>query len=118
MKERSFTLLTKPLIANHKHFAFRGRLILTKKWRNTKESMCDEITSLWGNFAPIKGIVTLNLSLYYGDNRKRDIDAYLKMLLDSMTGIVYEDDSQIDELHVFKFKDKENPRTEIIVGER
>ena len=48
---------------------------------------------------------------YYGDKRKRDIDAYLKILLDAMSGIVYADDSQINEMHLFKEVDVENPRT-------
>lgn len=74
-----------------------------------------EIKSLWGHFAPNTGDVTLNVMFYYGDNRKRDIDAYLKILLDSMSGIVYEDDCQVTELHAFKEVDKENPRTVIQV---
>lgn len=52
---------------------------------------------------------------YYGDNRKRDIDAYLKILLDAMSEIVYEDDSQITEMHLFKEVDIANPRTVIQV---
>lgn len=55
----------------------------------------------------------MNILLYFGDNRRRDIDAYLKILLDAMTGIVYEDDSQIDEMHVFKQVDIKSPRTVI-----
>ena len=57
----------------------------------------------------------LNIIFYYVYNRKRDIDAYLKILLDAMSEIVYADDSQINEMHLFKEVDVENPRTVIQV---
>ena len=62
-----------------------------------------------------EGEVTLNIMFYYGDKRKRDIDAYLKILLDAMSGIVYGDDSQVTEMHLFKEVDIANPRTVIQV---
>ena len=110
---KTITLLTKPIIVNRKHIIARNRLILSKEYRDTKEAMQWEIKSTWGTTAPLAGVVTLNIMFYYGDNRKRDIDAYLKILLDSMSGIVYEDDDQIVEMHVFKETDKSNPRTVI-----
>lgn len=108
------TIKTKPIPVNQKYGVIRGRLLLTKAYRDTKSAMEWEIRSTW-RIAPHTGSVALNVMFYYGDNRKRDIDAYLKILLDAMTGIVYEDDSQVEELHVFKMIDKENPRTEIQV---
>lgn len=38
------------------------------------------------------------------DKRKRDLDNYMKALLDaiSITGLVWEDDSQIDQLAIFR----------------
>jgi len=38
--------------------------------------------------------------LFMPDKRRRDIDNYNKILLDSLTGIVWEDDSQIDILTI------------------
>ena len=64
---------------------------------------------------PLDSNLAMNIIFYYGDKRRRDIDAYLKILLDSMEGIVYTDDVLINELHVFKEYDKENPRTELQV---
>ena len=40
--------------------------------------------------------------LYFKTRAKRDIDNYNKAILDSMTKIIYEDDSQIEELNVKK----------------
>ncbi len=109
---KTITLLTKPVPVNQKYSVIRGKMFLSKDYRNTKEAMEWEVKSqIKGE--PLKGEVTLNIMFYYGDNRKRDIDAYLKILLDSMSGIVYEDDCQISEMHVFKEVDKEKPRTVI-----
>ena len=45
----------------------------------------------------------VRIRLYFKDKRKRDIDNYNKVILDSMTKIIYEeDDSQIEELNVKK----------------
>lgn len=111
---KTIVLKTKPIPVNQKYSVIRGRMLLSKTYRDTKTAMEWEIRSTW-RIAPHTGSVAVNVLFYYGDNRKRDIDAYLKILLDAMSGTVYEDDSQIDELHVFKMVDKENPRTEIQV---
>ena len=47
---------------------------------------------------PIKMIIVFSIK----DKRRRDIDNMLKVLLDSMNKIVFEDDSQVIELHVKK----------------
>ncbi len=50
----------------------------------------------------LKNKLKVSISLYFKDKRKRDIDNYNKGILDAMTGIIYQDDSQIEELYVFK----------------
>ena len=42
----------------------------------------------------------VSIRLFMPDKRRRDIDNYNKILLDSLTGIVWEDDSQIDILTI------------------
>lgn len=111
---KTIVLYTKPIPVNQKYFVRNGRNILSKKYRDAKEAMQWEITAAWSGEALTED-VTLNIMQYFGDNRKRDIDAYLKILLDSMTGIVYNDDSQITEMHIYKEKDLDNPRIEIQV---
>lgn len=59
--------------------------------------------------------VVIQMSLFFGTRRKQDIDNYSKLVLDSLSGIVYEDDSQIFNLNIVKFYDKENPRVELII---
>lgn len=55
------------------------------------------------------------VTLYFGTKRKCDIDNFCKILLDSLTGIVWVDDSQIVELHTSKRYDKKEPRIEVEV---
>lgn len=62
---------------------------------------------------PKIGEIDLRVELFFGDNRKRDIDNYNKILLDAFTGILWEDDSQIQSLLIVKNKDIKNPRIEI-----
>jgi Holliday junction resolvase RusA-like endonuclease len=108
------TLYTKPCPVNQKYGIINGRNLLTKKYRDAKEALAWEIRSQWKK-QPIGGDVVINIIEYFGDNRRRDIDAYLKVILDAGSGILYGDDSQIVELTVIKAKDLKNPRIEISV---
>lgn len=108
----TLTLYTKPVPLNQKYFVRNGRNILSTKYRGAKGDLQLEITAQ-ANFEPLSRTVAVNIIQYFGDKRKRDVDAYIKILLDSMEGIIYENDNQINELHVFKEYDKENPRIEI-----
>lgn len=45
-----------------------------------------------------------------------DLDNRLKALLDSMTGIVYDDDQQVQQIHAVRYDDKDNPRAEVTVS--
>ena len=47
--------------------------------------------------------------------RAGDLDNRLKVLLDAMQGVAYENDNQVVELHAFRRDDKENPRLEVMV---
>lgn len=90
---------------------YSGRRILTQKARTTKEAIAWEIHSQYKGKV-LAGPVCLAIDLYFHDHRRRDVDN-IKMILDSMTGIVFEDDSQVDDLHIRKHIDAENPRFEI-----
>jgi len=111
---KSITLYTKPISINQKYGVVNGRNILQKKYRDTKADLALETRSQW-NTEPLTGDVTMNILFYYGDKSRRDIDAYIKILLDSMEGIVFENDVQITEMHIYKSYDKQNPRTEVSI---
>ena len=73
----------------------RGRIcatILSKQGREYKE----KIGRILGSSKPTDKRLMVRIQLAMPDKRKRDIDNYNKILLDSLTGILWEDDSQID----------------------
>jgi crossover junction endodeoxyribonuclease RusA len=51
----------------------------------------------------------------YRPQKRGDIDNYSKLLLDSLQGYVYENDSQVNELHIFRHDDKRNPRVMLTI---
>lgn len=57
--------------------------------------------------------VALSIKFYFPDHLRRDIDNFLKAVLDCLTGIAYKDDCQIQTLKVVKSYDAKNPRIEI-----
>ena len=62
---------------------------------------------------PMEWDIRMWIRYHHWSRTKRDIDNYAKLVLDSMTGICFNDDSQIQFLYLSKFYDKENPRVEI-----
>ncbi len=62
---------------------------------------------------PLREELEVEIKTYHADKRKCDWDNFHKLSMDAMTGMVYEDDSQIKKATVEKFIDKENPRIEI-----
>jgi Holliday junction resolvase RusA-like endonuclease len=68
------------------------------------------------------GVTTDQLSiairLYFGTKRTADWDNFHKLSMDALTGIVWEDDSQIKRATVDVLYDKKNPRIEIDIHER
>ena len=64
----------------------------------------------------LKDSLSTYIRLYFADKRVRDIDNYGKLLLDSLTWIIYEDDKQIKLMTIqICDPDKTNPRIEIII---
>ena len=62
---------------------------------------------------PLKDELALSVRFFFGTKRKADLDNFNKLWQDALTGIVYEDDSQIGELHLYRDYDKKRPRIEI-----
>ena len=62
-----------------------------------------KIDFLLNNYEKVMGKVKLKLGFYFKDNRKRDADNYLKVLIDCLKNKLFEDDDQIYILEVKKF---------------
>lgn len=65
---------------------------------------------------PLQGALRVSI-IAYRPRKAGDIDGILKVSLDAMNKLAYEDDKQIVELHVFRRDDKHNPRLEIEINE-
>jgi crossover junction endodeoxyribonuclease RusA len=95
----------------------RGRfasMYMSKEGKLIKDSYIKQGTLQWAN-KPLIGDIRIYIELYFGTKRKVDIDNFGKLLLDSLTGIVWIDDSQIVDMRIIKKYDKNKGRIEIDV---
>lgn len=112
----SLTLKPAPLSTNHIYKISRSRMYMTDEGKSMKELYQWQIKTQWKR-SMIQGPVMLTAYVYYGDKKKRDLDNSMKILLDSMSHMVYKDDSQIQSLWIIKRYDEKNPRVDIDVQE-
>jgi crossover junction endodeoxyribonuclease RusA len=63
----------------------------------------------------LSGDVTVVMSVYR-PRKVGDLDNCIKIILDAMQGIVYENDKQVDYIIARRFEDKNEPRVEIEVS--
>jgi Holliday junction resolvase RusA-like endonuclease len=64
---------------------------------------------------PLKDELSVSGRFFFGTKRKADLDNFNKLWQDALSGIVYDDDSQIGELHLYRDYDKSKPRIEVLV---
>ena len=85
---------------------------LSRKGKEMKEDYEWQAKKQWRS-EPLKCPISVVIDTYHDNHRKNDWDNFHKLSMDSLTNIVYEDDSQIEQAIVTKHYDKENPRIEI-----
>jgi Holliday junction resolvase RusA-like endonuclease len=116
LKPQTIVLTGEPKSTQHiYHSTCRGgysTTYMTSQGKALKEAYQWEAKAQWKG-RPLEGDVALSVTLYFGTNRRADIDNFNKLSLDALTGIVYEDDSQIVELTLRRAYDKARPRIEI-----
>jgi len=54
--------------------------------------------------------------LFYRFNKSRNLDNCLKVMIDALEGICYDNDKQVKGLYTDIFDDKKNPRADIIIS--
>lgn len=89
----------------------RGRMVLTDEARAYKQRLgyiAGEYAGQ-GVFFPNTQLLSLELILYRPFKRG-DVDNFSKVTLDAMKGILFVDDEQFIEIHVFRRDDPANPR--------
>jgi Holliday junction resolvase RusA-like endonuclease len=81
-----------------------------KKFKQAVRDICEA-----RGVTPFDGWVKVTLAAYFG-RRGNDCDNISKLLLDSLQGYCFVNDSQITQLHILKFLDHDNPRVEVSVS--
>lgn len=107
-----------PISVNKLYATFRGRRILSRSGKSYKSAvgwLASQVMRTTGFDLVQKNDVWVQIDFYFATKRG-DIDNGVKAILDGMKGVVYTDDGQVQKLVVYKFKDAENPRTEIQVA--
>lgn len=101
-----------PPSANRYWRNFRGRMVVSAEAKAYKEQ------AAWlakvGGYTMLDGALSLSVEVYR-QRKAGDLDNFLKILADSLQGIIYANDSQIVEIHARLFDDKANPRAVVSV---
>ena len=74
---------------------------MSEEGRQFKTHMSAHLENMSG-LVIMKGPLRVSVVFSFKDKRRRDVDNYLKSTLDCLTGVIYDDDSQITELHAYK----------------
>ena len=97
-------VLTKPISVNSAYPGMRRRF-LSKEGKAYKELIS------WAAKAVATELFVspfhIDLTFCFADNRRRDVDDYLKLSIDALSGIWFLDDSQIVSLTAKKIKGEE-----------
>lgn len=89
-------------------------MYMTSEGKAIKESYQWQARSQYRDI-PLSEPLGASLRVFFSTKRQHDVDNYNKLILDALTGIVWVDDSQLQELHIYKDYDKEKPRIEITI---
>jgi crossover junction endodeoxyribonuclease RusA len=105
-------VLPYPPSLNRLYRVVRGRPILSREAREYRARV--QVMLLAEGYRPTSSPVAPSIWLYR-PRRTGDADNALKALLDALNGILWLDDSQVVELHLYRLDDKNNPRVELRV---
>lgn len=112
ISERFEATLPLPPTSNHRLIPINGRLVKASPNRNYGK----DIAKLGIGKKPLQKPLGMEI-VFYRKMSRGDIDGRLKTLFDALSGVIYKDDGQIEEIHVWNKKDAEDPRVELICYE-
>lgn len=72
--------------------------------------------ALGAGLSPLSGRVAVTLRVFR-PIRRGDLDNRIKIVLDALQGVAFDDDKQVYELHAYLDDDKSNPRVVVTVDE-
>lgn len=93
-----------------------GTMYMSAEGKAIKEDYGWQAKSQWSG-PPTTKPLRVKSTLYFKIKRNHDIDNYNKLVLDALSGIVWVDDGQIEELSITKKYDKIKPRCELVIYE-
>lgn len=106
----TITLKGSPISVNK---LYRGRRFLTSVGKAIKLDYAYQAKAQYSG-PVLEDPIRVDAVIYF-ENKRSDIDNVIKATLDCLTGLLWKDDMQVVELHVFKKIDKENPRIELAI---
>ena len=92
---------------------YRGHMVKSDEAR-TYQQEAKILARVAGVFPVETALVKVKLA-FFRPAKRGDLDNRIKILLDALQGIAYEDDSQVKEIHAVMNDDKRNPRVEVSV---
>ena len=97
---------------------FRNRLYKTQEVKDFEKFVAEEALNQMKdkNLMMTKKPLVMELQVWFGDQRKRDLQNCFDTICDALEGIVYEDDSQIVSLSGSKFYEKDVWKIKIIIN--
>jgi len=101
-------------VPTNQAYRFSKVMYMTPKCRLFQASVIDVLAKNFAEIKPIKRKVKLTIDLMFKSAKSCDIDG-IKPLVDCLNGLVIEDDSQIDILHVYKHTNSEIDAIEMVV---
>ncbi len=110
-------MLSFPPSVNRYYSKTRNGVFISKHGRKFRDQSYDLIKEQLGSFETIKDRMKVGVILYPPDRRVRDLDNYMKGLLDAITHAeVWEDDHLIDQLEIYRGEIKKFGQTTVIIG--
>ena len=105
-------VLPYPPTVNHMYRRARGHLALTPEALAFRHAV--RMIAMVQGVTPITGSVAVFLDVYR-PRRRGDLDNILKATLDSLNGVAYRDDQQVEQITAVRYDDKRAPRIEVSV---
>lgn len=114
MKEQKIIVPGNPVSVNRAYRTGNGNFYMDSKASAWKDLVGWQARAQWKGPAA-SGRVKVRLDLFFKTKQRRDLDNCAKPILDALEGIVFENDDQIDELHMVRRRDEVKPGVEITI---
>jgi crossover junction endodeoxyribonuclease RusA len=111
---RHTVILPYPPSANRLWIIARGHLILSDEARQYKHDANILAVSQGAGYSLKRLCVSISV---FAPRISGDLDNRIKIVLDSLQGVMFDNDSQVQEIHAYRHIDRAQPRIEVEVCE-